>query len=98
MDSKINTLLEKLNITEECKVCFNGAKLVKIVGNKEKTNYTFYIEIESTLSIENYKEFVLNLKESFASIENDLLNLILELSTFSFGVYPFSVAKLLKSL
>jgi len=70
MDSKINTLLEKLNLTEECKVCFNGAKLVKIVGNKEKTNYTFYIEIESTLSIEDYKEFVLNLKESFASIEN----------------------------
>ena len=70
MDSKMNKLLEKLNLNEECKVCFTDAKLVKIVGNKEKTNYTFYIEINSTLSIEKYKEFVLKLKESFASIEN----------------------------
>ena len=66
----MNTLLEKLNLTEECKVCLKNAKLVKIVGNREKTNYTFYIEINNTLSIENYKEFVLKLKESFASIEN----------------------------
>ena len=51
MDCKIKTLLEKLNLTEECKNCFNDAKLEKIVGNKDKTNYTFYIEINKTLFI-----------------------------------------------
>ena len=70
MDSKINTLLEKLNLTEDCKNCFNNSKLAKIVGNKEKTSYTFYIEINNTLSIENYKVFIEKLKGTFASIEN----------------------------
>ena len=36
MDSKIKTLLEKLDLSSECKSCFNSAKLLKIVGNKEK--------------------------------------------------------------
>ena len=74
----MNTLLEKLKLNEECKVCFTDAKLVKIVGNKEKTNYTFYIEINNTLSIENYKEFILKLKESFASIQN--VNVVFDVS------------------
>ena len=70
MDSKMKVLLDKLVLTEECASCFNGAKMEKIVGNKEKTNYTFYIEINSTLSIENYKEFISKLRESFDTIEN----------------------------
>ena len=69
MDNKITTLLEKLDLTNECKSCFNNSKLIKIIGNKEKTNYTFYIDNENTLSIDNYKQFVGELRKSFDSIE-----------------------------
>jgi len=69
MDSKIKTLLEKLNISDECKEYFNDAKLLKIVGNTEKTKYIFYIEINESLPIEIYKEFINALKKSFESID-----------------------------
>ena len=69
MDSKIKTLLERLNISDECKNYFNDAKLLKIVGNQEKTKYIFYIEINESLPIENYKEFISELKISFESID-----------------------------
>ena len=69
MDSKIKTLLEKLNISDESKEYFNDAKLLKIVGNLEKTKYIFYIEINKALPIENYKEFISALKISFESID-----------------------------
>ena len=49
MDSKIKTLIEKLNLSEKCMKELEGAKLIKIVGNKEKTNYCFYIELENTI-------------------------------------------------
>ena len=70
MDSKIKTLLEKMDLNEECKSCFNKAKLVKIVGNKDKTTYTFYIDNENTLSIDSYKQFLSELRKSFSTIEN----------------------------
>ena len=53
MNSKINTLIEKLKLSDECKNCFTSANLLKIVGNKDKTNYTFYIDLNETLSIVN---------------------------------------------
>ena len=70
MDEKMISLLNKLNLTEECKSNFNDSKLNKIIGNKEKTNYTFYIDIDKTLSIEHFNEFNMKLRESFNSIEN----------------------------
>ena len=70
MDSKIKTLLEKLNLSNECKNCFNTAKLLKIVGNKDKTDYTFYIQLEDTLSINNYNEFIDKIRKSFNDIQN----------------------------
>ena len=70
MDSKIKTLIEKINISEECIKYFEGAKLEKIIANKEKTNYCFYIDIDSTLDISFYDEFISKLKESFSTVEN----------------------------
>ena len=37
MDSKIKSLIDKLKLSDECINCFDAAKLIKIVGNKEKT-------------------------------------------------------------
>ena len=70
MDNKIKTLLERLDLNDECKSCFNKSKLVKIVGNKDKTTYTFYIDNENTLSIDNHRQFINELKKSFNSIQN----------------------------
>ena len=70
MDSKIKILLERLNISDESKDYFSDAKLLKIVGNQEKTKYIFYIEMNKTLPIEIYKEFIAALKISFESIDN----------------------------
>ena len=57
MYSKIKTLIEKLNLSDNCTQCLKDAKLEKIVANKEKTNYCFYITINSILDIDLYKEF-----------------------------------------
>ena len=81
MSSKINTLLDKLNLSNNCKKCFIDANLVKIIGNKEKTNYMFYIEIPETLSIEYYKEFIEKLRESFNTIES--VNVVFKVSNIN---------------
>ena len=70
MDSKIKTLIEKLNLSDKCVECLKNAKLEKIVANKEKTNYCFYININDTLDVDLYEEFISKLKESFNTIEN----------------------------
>ena len=51
MDSKIATLLEKLDLSDAAKKVFETAKLNKIVGSKDKTNYCFYIKIDTNLDI-----------------------------------------------
>ena len=70
MDSKIKTLIDKMNLSNECIECLKDAKLDKIIANKEKTNYCFYINIDSTLEVKLYEEFVSRLKEAFSKIEN----------------------------
>ena len=70
MDSKIKTLIEKLNLSLECIDEFKDAKLDKIIANKEKTNYCFYIDINNTFQLNLYEEFISKLKESFNNIEN----------------------------
>ena len=63
MDSKIKTLIEKLSLSKECIDYLEGAKLNRIVANKEKTNYCFYIDINNT-SYNNLSVFSLLLKTS----------------------------------
>jgi len=70
MDSKIQTLIEKLNLSKDCIKSLENAKLNRIVANKEKTNYCFYIDINNTLEIYLYEEFISKLKESFNNIDN----------------------------
>ena len=51
MDSKIKILIDKLNLTDNCKKEFEGSKLVKIVGSKDKTNYCFYISLNTKMNL-----------------------------------------------
>ena len=55
MDSKMDKLVTKLNLSDECIEMLKNSKLEKIVSNREKTNYCFYIEIENTLEPKLYK-------------------------------------------
>ena len=84
MDSKMLTLIEKLNLTEECKNSLESAKLTKIVGNLEKTNYCFYIEINEMLNIENYLEFTSKLKKSFPNI--DSVNVVFNVNNKNYDI------------
>ncbi|MBQ9071534.1 MAG: PolC-type DNA polymerase III [Bacilli bacterium] len=70
MNSKIDVLINKLNLSDKCKKELKDSKLEKIVANKEKTNYCFYIEINNTLSIDSYDEFITKLRDTFYNIEN----------------------------
>ncbi len=70
MDSKIKTLIQKLNLSDTCVSDLNGANLIKIIGNKEKTKYNFYIELETNMKVESYLEFIEKLKNSFDGIND----------------------------
>ena len=70
MDSKMNTLIQKLNIDNECKNLLKNANLTKIVANKDKTNYCFYINIDTNLDANKYNEFSIALRDAFNTIQN----------------------------
>ena len=70
MDSKIATLLEKLDLSSDTKRVFETAKLEKIIASKDKTNYCFYIKIDTNLDINIFDEFINKLKVSFNSVKN----------------------------
>ena len=70
MDSKIKTLIDKLNLSDECKTVLQNAKLAQIIANKERTNYCFYINTTDILSVECYNEFINKLKKTYDTIEH----------------------------
>ena len=65
MQDKLKTLLEQINFDNNLFVFFNDGKLNKIVGNKEKTKYNFYISLIETLPIDIYTNFIDALKNHF---------------------------------
>ena len=70
MINKIDILLKKLNLSEDCNNFFSTAVLDKIVGNKNKTSYCFYVNVDSTPSVNIYNEFNNKLKDAFDEIES----------------------------
>ena len=70
MDEKLSILINKLGLSDQAVEELKGAKLSKIIGNKDKTNYCFYIDILTTLSIESFEEIKDKLKNYFSEIEN----------------------------
>ena len=67
MQDKLKTLLEQINFNNDLFVFFNDGKLNKIVGNKEKTKYNFYISLTQTLPIDVYTNFIDILKKHFSN-------------------------------
>lgn len=67
MDSKLEMLLDKLKF-EEYKSYFEEGRLIQIVGNKEHTVYTFYLEINSTLPVNVYEELYTNLTNFYKDL------------------------------
>jgi len=65
MDDKLSILLKQVNLSESNYTFFDGAKLEKIIGNKEKTHYQFILTIPNILPIDTYVEFKNGLKSAF---------------------------------
>ena len=70
MDSKLQLLLEKIHLNHEYYKYFEHAKLTKIVGNKDRDSYCFFIENENTLDPDVYEMFIACLKEAFKNYKN----------------------------
>ena len=56
MDSKIEILLNKVNIDKEHYQYFSSAKITRIVVNKQGTNWNIFIDINELLPLEVYEE------------------------------------------
>ncbi|MDD4808942.1 MAG: PolC-type DNA polymerase III [Bacilli bacterium] len=69
MQDKLKILLEKINFEDNDYSYFENAKLEKIVGNKKKTNYYFYMTIEQLLPVNIYHKFCDLLNEGFKQFE-----------------------------
>ena len=62
MDNKLELLLNKLNMDLSS---YKDGKLLKIVANKNKTKYAFYIHFNKPLSLKSYIELKNNLKKHY---------------------------------
>ena len=69
MKSKIDTLIDKLKLSEDCKNNLVNSKLDKIIANREKTKYCFVITIDNILLPKFFDEFKDKLKKEFSSID-----------------------------
>ena len=69
MQDKLNILLRKLNIEEDNYSYFEDGTLDKIVGNRDKTNYNFYITINSNLPYELYNDINSKIKNIYSEFK-----------------------------
>ena len=58
MDSKLKLLLDTIKINEENIKYFENGTLDKIIGNKAKDSYCFYIKFDTNLPVNVYEEFM----------------------------------------
>ena len=70
MQQYMEVLLKKINYPEAKYVNFKTANLDKIIGNKDKTRYLFYITIDNLLSVDDYEEFENLVKEQFSEFKS----------------------------
>ena len=57
MQDRMKTLLKQINLNEEYYTYFETSTLEKIVGNKTKDSFNFYINIENILPLDLYDKF-----------------------------------------
>lgn len=65
MDEKLEILCNQMKLEEVEKAYFEGGKLIRIVGNKARDTYHFFIHIKRTLPIKFYFDFQKRLVDSF---------------------------------
>ncbi len=65
MNDKLKILLEQIKLDNEYYSYFSSANLDKIVGNKNKDTYNFFITIDQVLPVHVYQEFIKALQLGF---------------------------------
>ena len=70
MHNKLELLLNKLNINENDYSYFEGATLDKIIANKQKTSYKFFIQTKSNIPYELYEYMNNEIKQVYSDVKN----------------------------
>ncbi|MBS7021050.1 MAG: PHP domain-containing protein, partial [Firmicutes bacterium] len=65
MNDKLEILCKQMHLTEEEQQYLENGILERIVGNKSHDEYRFYIQIEKTLPVSFYFEFLEKIKKAF---------------------------------
>ncbi len=68
MNDNFKKLINNIQLEDEYYQYFEEGKLLKIITNSEKTDYTFIIEIKDTLPTEVYDYFYNRLKETYKDV------------------------------
>ena len=63
MDSRLELLLDTIGIDN--KDIFSNGRLVKIIGNHDRSKYIFVIELDSNIDIERYDELINKLHDTY---------------------------------
>ena len=82
MDSKLELLLNKINLSKDDYRYFNDGKILKIISTKDKLNWNFVIEINELLPTK-ILEF----------IDNNLKNGFKDLTTVTYTFKPKNINK-----
>lgn len=69
MDSKLELLLQKINLDKEDYNFFSNGKILKIISSKDKLNWNFVIETLDLLPINILKIFDNNLRDAFPNLK-----------------------------
>ena len=72
MNQYMDVLLKQINYPSEKYDLFKNANVDKIIGNRDKTKYIFYITIENMLTPADYQEFMYLVNkayENFSSVD-----------------------------
>ena len=68
MKDKLNLLLEQINLPKEMTKYFENGKLDKIVCNRNKDKYAFYLSLEKILPLKIYLDFNKLLKQKYKTM------------------------------
>ena len=69
MQDKLKLLLNQIQLEEEYHQYFDGGILNKIIGNKNRDNYVFLIDLKSNLPLDVYKKFIQLLPKAFPTVK-----------------------------
>ena len=89
MEKNLDTLLKKIQLEGELQKEFQNGKLLKIVGNSNKDQYRFFIQLDTTLSFSTYQKFIEALPHAFPEIEKVQVELEVEHPNQEYFPYYF---------